>query len=258
MIIAPAVEPDAAAGLPASALVPRSSATQARNAALARAATLLATAYPERPRPNTGLRMETSLAPRKLTERAASTGIAAAESAPASAESPRSAAGTEALQHAQSLWNAGSYDAAMDWLQEAIAVVERSGAAGAGPAGNPVLLSLVRELARMQLAQARFSAVWDLLSRLEHQLGNAPDLWAIRGNAAQRLGRHQDSVHAYMVALQSRPDEQRWLLGAAVSMAALGKTASATDMAEKARAAGVVSQDVLAYLRQMGVVLNER
>ena len=97
-----------------------------------------------------------------------------------------------------------------------------------------------------------------MLTRLEPQLGSAPDLWAIRASAAQRLGRHQDSVHAYMTALQSRPNEQRWMLGAAVSLAALGQTGSAAEMADKARAVGVVSPDVLAYLRQMGVPLKDK
>ena len=61
-----------------------------------------------------------------------------------------------------------------------------------------------------------------------------------------------------MVALQSRPNEQRWLLGAAVSLAALGQTRSAADMADKARAVGVVSPEVVGYLRQMGVPFKDK
>ena len=109
----------------------------------------------------------------------------------------------------------------------------------------------------MQLAEARFGAVWEMLTRLEPLLGNHADLWAIRANAAQRLGRHPDSVRSYMMALQSRPDEQRWLLGTAVSLAALGQTSSAAEMADKARAVGPVSKDILAYLRQTGVPIRE-
>lgn len=168
-------------------------------------------------------------------------------------------AGGDALAQAQALWNSGSRDAAIDLMQQSIAAAERSAKAG-GPStsSTAVLLPLVREMARMQLAEARFGAVWEMLTRLEPLLGNPPDLWAIRANAAQRLGRHQDSVHAYMMALQSRPDEQRWLLGTAVSLAALGQTSSAADMAEKARALGPVGKDILAYLRQAGVPLREQ
>lgn len=166
-------------------------------------------------------------------------------------------AGGDALAQAQSLWNSGSRDAAIDLLQQSIAVAERAAKSAGGTSPNPVLLSLVREMARMQLAEARYGAVWEMLTRLEPLLGNQPDLWAIRANAAQRLGRHPDSVHAYMMALQSRPDEQRWMLGTAVSLAALGQTASAAEMAEKARAQGPVSKDILAYLRQAGVPLKD-
>lgn len=167
-------------------------------------------------------------------------------------------ASKDAVAHAQSLWNAGSRDAAIEFLQEVVATAERAAAApGSTPATTQLLVLPVRELARMQLAQSHPQAVWDLLTRLEPHLGNQADLWAVRANAAQRLGRHQDSVHAYMVALQSRPHEQRWLLGAAVSLAALGQARPAAEMAEKARAVGVVGKEVLAYLRQMGVPVKD-
>ena len=166
-------------------------------------------------------------------------------------------AGGDAIAQAQNLWNTGSHDAAIDLMQQSIAAAERAAKAAAGSNSSLVLVPLVREMARMQLAQARYGAVWEMLTRLELQLGNQPDLWAIRANAAQRLGRHQDSVHAYMVALQSRPDEQRWLLGTAVSLAALGQTGSAAEMTDKARAVGPISKDILTYLRQAGVVFKD-
>ncbi len=181
---------------------------------------------------------------------------APAETAPTAQRQQQ--AGSDALAQAQSLWNSGSRDTALDLMQQSVSAAERSVKAGSSQAGNPVLLSLVRELTRMQLTESRYGPVADLLGRLEPVLGNPADLWAIRANAAQRLGRHQESVHAYMMALQSRPDEQRWLLGTAVSLAALGQTASAAEMAEKARAVGEVSREVLTYLRQMGVPLKDK
>lgn len=166
-------------------------------------------------------------------------------------------AGKDAIAHAQGLWNAGSRDAAIDLMQEVLASVERAATAAPTPGNVQLMGQMVRELTRMQLVESRPAPVLELLIRLEPVLGNQADLWAVRANAAQRLGRHQDSVHAYMTALQSRPNEQRWLLGAAVSLAALGQTVSAADMATKARAVGVVSKDVLAYLRQMGVPVKD-
>ena len=166
-------------------------------------------------------------------------------------------AGREALAQVQSLWNAGSHDAATELLQQALTLAERSASSSPSAANTQLLASLAREQGRMQLADGRPQAALDGLTRLEPYLVREADAWALRGNAAQRLGRHQDSVQAYTTALQLRPNEQRWLLGAAVSLAALGQTANATDMAARARALGPISKEVQSYLRQAGVHLNE-
>lgn len=183
----------------------------------------------------------------------------AAPPAPTAAElaQKQQQAARDALAQAQALWNTGSRDAAVDLLQQAVVSTERAAQAAPSAGSTQTLVLLVRELGRMQLAEGRPVVVWDTLARLEPLLRNEPEMWALRANAAQRLGRHQDSVHAYMTALQSRPNEQRWLLGAAVSLAALGQTASATEMAEKARSAGPISREVQTYLRQMGVPLKD-
>lgn len=229
------------------------------------------------PLPDVSLRMESTLSARKaldavLSRPAAAT--ASGASTPSSAVANKSntlsaadatpnglrqqQAGTDALSQAQTLWSAGSYAGAIDLMQQSVDAAERAAKAGTSAVGNPVLVSMVRELVRMQMAQSRFAAVWELLSRLEPVLGNQPDLWAIRAHTAQRLGHHQDSVNAYRIALQSRPEEQRWMLGAAVSLAALGQTAQAAEMADKARSVGDISREVQAYLRQMGVPLKDK
>lgn len=163
----------------------------------------------------------------------------------------RQAAAKETLARAQALWQAGSREAALDLLREARALTERS-----QPPDAVTLAMLVREQAQMELALGRPDAVLDLLTRLETVLSDQADLWAVRGNAAQRLGRHEESVFAYQAALKLRPDEPRWLLGAAVSLAALGQFEAAGQQAELARAAGPVSPEVLKYLRQVGVPLR--
>ncbi len=184
------------------------------------------------------------------------TPVATAEPAPAGPRPPQG--GKEVLAQAQALWSAGNQDAARELVQEALARAERAAAANPGAAPVQMLVLLVREMARMDLALGRTAEVWDLLSRLEPYLDKQPDMWALRANVAQRLGRHQDSVHAYTVALQSRPDEQRWLLGLAVSLAAMGQVDTAAEMVEKARTSGPISREVLAYLRQMGVPLKDK
>ena len=172
--------------------------------------------------------------------------------------SQRRSPGLEALAQAQSLWRSGSRQAAMDLLREALAVVERTNPVGT-PSGNySELVLLARELARMDLIEGRANSTLEMLTRLEPALSGFADVWAIRGNAAQRLGRHQESAAAYLMALKLRPDEPRWMLGAAVSLAAQGQTMRAAELAEKARVGGVLSPEVATYLRQLGVPLGER
>jgi tetratricopeptide (TPR) repeat protein len=203
-------------------------------------------------------------APQPLPERAVTERAPASPSAvPAAAlvvppSPPRQSSALEALAQAQSLWNSGSHDAAIDLLREALTVAERANLAGAPSGNNSVLASLARELARMELAEGQVSQALAMLTRLEPALSGFADVWAVRGNAAQRLGRHQESAAAYLMALKLRPDEPRWMLGAAVSLAAQGQTAAAAELAEKARAGGVLSREVAAYLRQLGVPLRER
>ena len=133
---------------------------------------------------------------------------------------------------------------------------ERTNAVDASAANKAALASLVRELARMELAEGRVSQTLELLKRLEPALSGVADIWAIRGNAAQRLGRHAESVAAYQMALKLRPNELRWMLGAAVSLAAQGQTAAAAELAEKARAGGALTPELATYLRQLGVPLR--
>lgn len=114
----------------------------------------------------------------------------------------------------------------------------------------------LRDAVRQQLARGDYTGIWNTLGHLEESPKNS-DLWAIRANAAQRLGRHQECVHAYLVALEANPNEPRWLLGAAVSLAVLGKTTQASEMAERARGLAPINKDVLNYLRQSGVSLND-
>ena len=161
----------------------------------------------------------------------------------------------DALAQAQSLWNSGSHAPAIELAREALAAAER---AGTSTGNTSVLATLARELARMELAEGRISQALEMLTRLQPALAGVADVWALRGNAAQRLGRHPESAAAYLMALKLRPNEARWMLGAAVSLAAQGQTAEAAELAEKARSGGVLSPEVATYLRQLGVPLRER
>ena len=159
---------------------------------------------------------------------------------------------------AQRLWAAGAREPALDLLRDAMQVLERSHGAELATSGAAATLALVRELARMELAQGQPAAVLALLQRHERVLQGRADLWALRANAAQRVGQHGQAADAYRTALKIRPGEPRWMLGAAVSLAAQGQVAAAAELAEQALAIGAVSPEVLAYLRQLGVPLRDR
>lgn len=216
--------------------------------------------------PSAGIASRASAAgtPRPVPQRpatelpSASVSTVAGAKLPAAPTPERPAPALETLAQAQNLWSAGRHEAAMDLLRQELATAERADVAGTTAANPSALTALARELARMEMAEGRVSQALALLTRLEPSVAGSAEVWALRGNAAQRLGRHQESVAAYLSALRLRPDQPRWMLGAAVSLAAQGETASAAEWAEKARAGGVLSAEVANYLRQLGVPLGER
>lgn len=176
--------------------------------------------------------------------------VVAAISPPQS--NPRPSTAHDVLVQAQGLWAQGEREAAISLLEEALVIAEK---AGSGKAQVAVLLPLARELARMQIAMGQVAPALELLTRLESPLSGAADIWAMRGNAAQRLGRHSESVSAYQSALKLHPDEPRWLQAVAVSLAAQGQLELAAQWAEKARSEGGLRPDVANYLRQLGVLV---
>jgi tetratricopeptide (TPR) repeat protein len=166
----------------------------------------------------------------------------------------RNAAARDALAQAQTLWHAGNLGAATDLLREALQVALRTSAASTSL--DSIQAAMLRELVRMQMGAAHVAEAHALLVQHEARYGGQAELWALRANAAQRLGQHQDSVQSYMQALQTRPNEQRWLLGMAVSLAAMGQIEAANGVTERARAQGVIAREIADYLHQLGVTVK--
>jgi Flp pilus assembly protein TadD len=164
----------------------------------------------------------------------------------------------DTLAQAQTLWNNGEQDAAINLLTQAQETLERNVAKSPTAPLQTLLAATVRELTRLQIQQGRLASANANLVRLEPLLPKDADIWALRANLSQRLGRHADSLHAYLSALELRPDEPRWLLGAAVSLAATGQTSRAGELAAQAQQSGPIQRDIQQYLVQMGVPLKER
>lgn len=158
----------------------------------------------------------------------------------------------EALAQAQTQWAEGDQAGALQIVQGVIARLEKS------PTGDTLALAAaVREYVRMASTLQRPADALAMLVRLEAPLTKVADIWALRGNTAQRLGLHAQAAHAYLNALELQPGQARWLLGASVSLAAQGQTTPAAELAEQARRAGFLPTDVANYLQQLGVALHK-
>lgn len=210
-------------------------------------------------KPNVTSNQAVAAPTRPVVERPANrapTAAAAASEAATNASRPSPA--MEALAQAQSLWNSGAHQEAIGLAREALVTAERTNLASPSTGNKSVLASLARELARMEMAQGRVREALEMLTRLEPVLFTNADVWAMRGNAAQRLGRHAESVAAYVMALRLRPNEARWMLAAAISLANQGQMADAAELTERARVGGALTPEVAAYLKQLGVPMRVR
>ncbi len=158
----------------------------------------------------------------------------------------RQVAADETIALARSMWNDGAHSAAMATLREALAAAENT-------RSQRVIGLLGREIARLEVADNRPQAAIDLLKRLENSIGNDADAWALRGNAEQRLALHQDAVASYLAALRIRPNEGKWMLGAAISLAVSGKQDEAQGWVDRAKEREAITPTVAAYLKQLGM-----
>lgn len=157
----------------------------------------------------------------------------------------REVAADETVAAALALWNEGSHGNALATLRDALATAE--------PRNPPAARRLARELARLEIAGERPDAALALLRRMEGPLAEDADAWALRGNAAQRLSLHPEAASAYLAAVRLRPDEGKWMLGAAISLAADGRLDEANSWVERARERGAVTAPIGAYLQQLGL-----
>ena len=158
----------------------------------------------------------------------------------------RQVATDETLAVARTLWANGARTDAMATLREALAAAESA-------RSQRSIAALARELARLEVADNRPQSALDLLRRLEGTLVDDADAWALRGNAEQRLGLHADAAQSYLGALRLKPSEGKWMLGAAISLAAAGRMDEAQSWVEKARERDAVTPTIASYLLQLGI-----
>lgn len=158
----------------------------------------------------------------------------------------RLVAADETVSAARTMWIGGARAGALGTLREALAAAEASQNAAA-------VMPLARELARLEVADNRPQAAIELLKRMDPVFGADAEALALRGNAEQRLALHADAAQSYLAALRLRPGEGKWMLGAAISLAADGKRDEAQAWVDRARERGAITPAIGPYLQQLGI-----
>ena len=135
------------------------------------------------------------------------------------------------------LLEAKRIDEAQQYLQEGLSLKpERS---------NYAML-----LARIQVERGDLQGAHELLRKHAGGAVNDADYHAFDAAVLQRLGRHQEAVAAYQAALRISPRAGLWWMGLGISLQADGRAADALDAFRRARSAGGLSNDLLAFVDQ--------
>lgn len=115
-------------------------------------------------------------------------------------------------------------------------------------AQQPVLAMI---LARLQLEQKDRAAALNTLKQYYPGTGNAPaDYEGFYAALLQQGGQHDEAVQHYQQALQQRPQQGSWWMGAGLSLQALGRNDEARSAFERALQTNTLSPELTAYVRQ--------
>lgn len=104
--------------------------------------------------------------------------------------------------------------------------------------------------ARIQVERGDLQGAHELLSKHAGGAANNADYHAFDAALLQRLGRHREAVTGYQAALRLAPGAGVWWMGLGISLQADNRGAEALDAFRRARSAGGLSPDLLAFVDQ--------
>jgi hypothetical protein len=128
-------------------------------------------------------------------------------------------------------------DEAQQFLQEGLSL-------------NPDRSAYAMLLARIQVERGDLQGAHDLLSKHAGSAANNADYHALDAAVLQRLGRHKEAVSGYQAALRLAPRAGLWWMGMGISLQADNRSAEALDAFKRAKSAGGLSPDLLAFVDQ--------
>lgn len=115
---------------------------------------------------------------------------------------------------------------------------------------NPERSAYAMLLARIQVERGDVQGAHDLLSKHAGGAANNADYNAFDAALLQRLGRHKEAVTGYQAALRLAPGAGVWWMGMGISLQADNRGTEALDAFRRAKAAGGLSPDLLAFVDQ--------
>jgi len=105
-------------------------------------------------------------------------------------------------------------------------------------------------LARIQVARGDVKGAHELLRKYAGGAANDAEYHAFDAALLQRLGRHKEAVASYEAALRLAPHTALWLMGMGISLQAENDQAAALDAFRRAKAAGGLSPELIAFVDQ--------
>jgi MSHA biogenesis protein MshN len=115
---------------------------------------------------------------------------------------------------------------------------------------NPDQSNYAMLLARIQVERGDLQGAHDLLSKHAGSAANNADYHAFDAALLQRLGRHKEAVTGYHAALKLAPGAGVWWMGMGISLQADNRGKEALEAFRRAKSAGGLSPDLLAFVDQ--------